>query len=136
LKQVTEANLGIKTRCNTLGTTQRAAMHFASKTDADEAYMAGAIAVDYVKAGKSGLMVAIKRDSNNPYKSSMGEAALNEVANATKLLPKAWINAEHNYVTQDFIDYARPLIMGEVTIPMRDGLPDYVYIDFAKGQRL
>jgi 6-phosphofructokinase 1 len=108
-------------------------MHFAAKTDADEAYMVGAAAIEYVKADKSGLMVTIKRESNDPYQSSAGEIALNEVANATKLLPKGWINEGHNYVTQEFIDYARPLIAGEVAIPMKDGLPDYVHIDFDKG---
>lgn len=134
LKDMVEDKLGIAARCNTLGTAQRAAMHFASKTDADEAYMAGVNAVRYALTDKSGVMVTLERLSDNPYKCGFGEVALDKVANNEQLVPREWINAEGNYVNQKFIDYVRPLIQGEVELPMVDGLPDYVRIDFNKGR--
>ena len=133
LKDLVETELGIKSRCNTLGTCQRSAMHFASKTDADEAYMAGQKAVEYALSGKNCVMVTFERISDNPYQCIAGEIHLNKVANAVKLMPKEWINAEHNYVTDDFIRYVKPLIQGEAPLPMKDGLPDYVRVDFNIG---
>lgn len=136
LKDLVEAELGIAARCNTLGTTQRSAMHFASKTDADEAYMVGVQAVNYALADKSGVMVTLERANQNPYQCAYGEIALDRVANQVKKVPRAWINQEGNYVTEEFLDYVRPLIQGEVAVPMKDGLPDYVRLDFSKGHVL
>ncbi|MCR4963773.1 MAG: 6-phosphofructokinase [Firmicutes bacterium] len=134
LKDLIEAELSIKARCNTLGTAQRSAAHCASKTDTDEAFLAGKTAVEYALAGKSGLMVTFERQSDEPYQIRMGQTSLANVANVEKKIPLDWINAEGNYVTEDFIRYARPLIQGEVQMPMKDGLPDYVRIDLNRGR--
>lgn len=135
LKRTIEENLGIKARCNTLGTAQRSAMHFASKTDADESYATGVQAVKYaVQDELSGIMVSIKRLSDMPYETCLEAVPLEKVANIEHKLPLEWINAEHNYVTEDFIKYARPLIEGEIKLPMKNGLPDYGRIDFTKGR--
>ena len=134
LKAMVEAELGLKARCNTMGTTQRAAMHFASLTDAKEAYMVGQAAVEYALAGKSGLMVTIERTTDEPYNSAAGEIGLEKVANIERKLPREWINAAGNYVKDNFIRYARPLIEGEVTLPMQNGLPAYARLDFERGR--
>ncbi|MCK4959650.1 MAG: 6-phosphofructokinase, partial [Planctomycetes bacterium] len=54
LKAVIEKEVGIKTRFNKLGTCQRSAMHFASLTDINEAYMCGQTAVKHAVAGVNG----------------------------------------------------------------------------------
>lgn len=134
LKELVEEKLGINARCNTLGTAQRSAMHCGSKTDADEAYMVGAEAVRYALNDKSGIMVTLERVSSEPYKCICGETTLENVANLEKKVPLEWINKEGNYVTEDFIKYARPLIEGEISVPMKNGLPDYVRLDLQKGR--
>lgn len=134
LKQVVESQLGIKSRCNTLGTAQRSAMHFASLCDRDEAYLTGAKAVEYALAGQSGIMVTIERISDEPYQSRPGQIPLEAVANKEKKIPREWINEAGNYINQQFITYARPLIEGEIDIPMRYGLPDYVTLNLEKGR--
>jgi len=134
LKELVEAEIGIKARCNTLGTCQRSAMHFASQTDADEAYLVGRTAVQYALAEQNGVMVTLNRVSDSPYQCVCGAIPLDRVANAEQRLPLEWITAEQNYVTQDFLRYARPLIEGEVRPPMVGGLPDYVRLDFNKGR--
>jgi 6-phosphofructokinase 1 len=53
-------------------------------------------------------------------------AALSDVANGEKLFPREWISDDGFGVTEDFIAYSRPLIQGEVEVPTRDGLPDFV----------
>jgi len=42
-----------------------------------------------------------------------------------KRVPLRWINKKGNFVTKQFIDYIRPLIQGEVDIPIQNGLPCY-----------
>ncbi|MCL1816338.1 MAG: 6-phosphofructokinase [Clostridiales bacterium] len=133
LKNLVEVKLGIKARCNTLGTAQRSAMHCASLTDAQEAYEVGKAAVEYAIKGHSGLMVSIERISSQPYQSIMGQIPLEKVANIEKKLPLEWINTEGNFVKDDFMRYANPLIEGEVEIPMQNGLPAYVSLDKSRG---
>jgi 6-phosphofructokinase 1 len=95
--------------------------------------MVGQAAVEYALAGKTGLMATIERVSKEPYQSAAGEIALEKVANLERKLPSEWINAEGNFVKEEFIRYARPLIEGEVEIPMLDGLPAYVRLDLSRG---
>lgn len=134
LKRIVEERLGIKARCNTLGTAQRSAMHYASLTDANEAYESGKKAVELALAGKTGIMVSLVREPGEKYVCTTGEVPLGDVANIEKKVPVEWITPEGNYVTDDFIKYARPLIEGEVTVPTKDGLPLYVHIDETKGK--
>ena len=134
LKRVIEQKLKIKARCNTLGTAQRSAGHFASRRDAEEAYAVGAEAVKYALSGQSGFMVAIKRISGEPYQAALEPVELSKVANVEHKLPTHWINGAGNFVTDEFIEYARPLIEGEPDLPMKDGLPDYVRLDFSRGR--
>ena len=108
------------------GTTQRSAMHLAARTDAEEACMVGEEAVKLASAGKSGLMVTLVRDDNEEYRCLTGCIELDKVANREKKLPVEWITASGFDVTDEFIEYLRPLINGEIEIPTKNGLPDYV----------
>ncbi|MHC4194005.1 MAG: 6-phosphofructokinase, partial [Planctomycetota bacterium] len=62
LKAVVEKEVGIKARFNKSGTNQRSAMHFASLTDVNEAYMCGQMAVRYALEGENGKMVTLVRE--------------------------------------------------------------------------
>ena len=134
LKPIVEAALGINARCNTPGTAQRSSLHFASRVDADEAFLSGQAGVDFALAGESGIMVSLVRESNSPYICRMDKVPLCAVANAVKKVPREWINKERNYVTQEMLDYLRPLIMGEAPLNMKDGLPYYVRINRNLGK--
>ncbi len=133
LKVVIEREVGIKVRWNKPGTNQRSAMHFASLTDINEAYMCGKMAVRYALAGENGKMVTLVREntSDGSYKCTTGMALLSDVANGEKKLPREYINAADNNITDAMRDYVRPLVMGEAPVTMgRDGLP--VYMRFEK----
>ena len=55
-------------------------------------------------------------------------AKLTNDSNEEKTVPADWITAYGSDVTQDFLDYAAPLIQVTVEIPLgTDGLPDFVY---------
>ena len=124
LKSMVEENLGLKTRCVIPSTIQRSSMYLASRVDTEEAFMVGEKAVELAAGGKSGLMVTLDRVEED-YLCRASSVELNKVSNVEKKLPLEWISDSRTFVTQDFIRYASPLIRGEVTIPMKDGLPDY-----------
>lgn len=126
LKELVEKETGLKARCNVPGTTQRSSMHFASRTDAEEAYMVGKEAVRLAVGGKSGLMVTLLREDGKGYRCWPGSVGLGKVANVEKKVPLTWVTPTGNYVTEKLIEYAAPLVYGEVTIPTRGGLPDYI----------
>ncbi len=117
--------LKCKTRAIEFSLLQRCAAHCASKTDVDEAFRAGELAVQYAVAGTSDHMVGYEREPGNEYKCNFKLVKLSTVANAEKKIPRDWINAEGNGLTKAFIDYALPLIQGESAPPMEDGLPHF-----------
>lgn len=116
---------GIKTRAVELSLAQRCAAHISSKVDADESYQAGAMAVKYAVEGQTNHMVVIKRISNNPYTAKLEMANLDNIANAVKNLPDNYLNAQGTNITQDFVDYALPLLGGEPQVKYVNGLPKY-----------
>jgi 6-phosphofructokinase len=96
------------------------AMDRAVKQDLQEAFDCGKHAVDLAAQGESGSMVTIERVSNSPYKIKFSKAPLSEVAVRAKPMPDSFINAAGNFVTEECLEYLRPLL-GEV--------PEYVTLD-------
>lgn len=130
LADVINHRLGCKVRAIEFSSLQRCAAHLQSRTDVEEAFHVGVAAVRAAFAGETGKVIIIERVKEEPYQSTMGIANVELVANHKKDVPREWINAEGNYVTQEFLDYARPLIAGEISPIMVDGLPRH--IDYIK----
>ncbi len=126
IKSLIEAQVQVKARFAMPSTIQRTGIHFASKTDSQEAFMVGAEAVKQAVSGVSGKMITLVRSSAHPYSCTTGLADLSDVANGEKFLPKEWITEDGFFVTQEFLKYARPLIQGEVEANIVDGLPRFV----------
>lgn len=104
---------------------QRCAAHVASLTDINEAYMAGQAAVQNAVNGITDKMVAFERSPGKEYKCNIKLIDLTDVANTEKKVPLEWIKKDGAGMTQDFIDYALPLIQG-VSVPvLEDGLPRF-----------
>jgi len=127
LKAVIEKEVKIKARFNKLGTNQRCAMHFASLTDINEAYLCGQMAVRYAMEGVNGKMVTLVREKGPKYKCTTGLAELRDVANGEKKVPREYINQAGNHITDAMRDYVRPLVQGEAPITIGDdGLPVFM----------
>ena len=122
--------VGCKTRAIELGTLQRAASHLASRVDILEAYQVGGAAVKAADEGDSGKMVVIERFSDDPYQSGTEVKDVHKIANGEKLVPRNWVNQEGTYVTEEFITYVKPLIQGDVSPVMVDGIPRHLYRPF------
>ena len=119
--------LGCKTRAIELSTLQRAASHLSSRVDILEAYQVGGAAVKAADEGDSGKMVVLVRKSDDPYQSTTEVKDVHKIANDEKLVPREWMNKEGDYVTEEFVNYVRPLIQGDVSPIMVDGIPRHLY---------
>ena len=119
--------IGCKTRAIELSTLQRAASHAASRVDILEAYQVGGAAVKAADEGDTGKMVVLKRLSDDPYQCGTEVKDVHKIANDEKLVPRNWVNEEGTYVTNEFISYVRPLIQGDVSPVMVDGIPRHLY---------
>ena len=126
LAESVKRQTGAKVRSIELSLLQRCASHVASKTDIDEAYMAGKAAVEAAVSGQTDKMVAFERITENGiYSCKTKLIGLEEVANVEKLVPREWINARGNGVEQPFIDYVLPLIQGETAMQKECSLPRF-----------
>ncbi|RTZ74768.1 MAG: diphosphate--fructose-6-phosphate 1-phosphotransferase [Gammaproteobacteria bacterium] len=106
---------------------QRAARHLASKADVDQAYALGEAAVELALKGHNSIMPTVVRESSSPYKWSIGEAPLSEVANVEKMMPMEYITEDGFGITDACKEYLYPLIQGEAYPPYDDnGMPKYV----------
>ncbi len=125
LANIVKEKTGAKVRGIEFSLLQRCAAHLGSLTDVNEAYLAGQMAVKYAVEGKTDYMVAFERAEGPEYKCNIKLVNLTDVANTEKKVPREWINAEGNGVTEEFIKYALPLIQGESRPPIEDGLPRF-----------
>ena len=126
LADIVKKETGAKVRGIELSLSQRCAAHLASKTDIDEAVMAGRVAVESAINGITDKMVAFERtyeDGNYVCKTKL--LGLTEIANTEKKVPRGWINEAGNGIEQAFVDYALPLIQGEPDLPKHHSLPRF-----------
>ena len=126
LANMLTAEAGIKARAIEFSTMQRCATHVVSRTDSDEAYNAGYMAAQKALEGCTGEMVVIKVESRAPYVTSYSTFDIHEVANVERTVPLEWIINEGTYVSDEFIEYAQPLIEGELDAYYSNGVPQHL----------
>jgi 6-phosphofructokinase 1 len=137
LKQLIQGALNTKTRTVLLGYAQRAAEHCASLTDSNNAFAAGEAAVRAAVGGQSGFMVKIVRQAQGDgfVKWSTDLQPLADIANVEHFVPRDWVSEDGFLPNEKFVEYARPLIEGEVKIPVEGGLPKYVSLEKSKVEK-
>ena len=118
--------LGAKTRAIEFSTLQRAGSHIASRVDILEAYSVGGAAVKAADEGESGMMVTLQRTSEDPYQCQTAVKNVHKIANDEKCVPREWITKDGTYVTDEFVAYVKPLIQGDVSPVMVDGIPRHL----------
>jgi 6-phosphofructokinase 1 len=111
-----------KARGQVSGTDQRSTCTYASVVDLDEAYKVGQQAVLIAKSGENGWMSTILREAGPIYNVRYDKVPLELVANSERTFPAAWITPNKIDVTDEFIQYAKPLI-GEdwASVPVING---------------
>jgi len=130
LGEIVEQNIpGVKVRVAKPGLMQRAAAHSASKTDVDEAFLAGQAAVEAAINGETDKMITLLRGDAEAYSVETGLATLSDIANGVKKLPREWINEDGVSMNFQFLRYAQPLVVGEVVLPHDNGVPVFARLD-------
>lgn len=129
LELLVKEKLHIKCRSVEINIMQRCAAHMAAGTDIREAYELGIAGAKYAIEGNTGFIPVLKRISDAPYRSVIEYADLKSIANVEKKVPLEWINKAHNNVTDNMLEYVKPLIKGEILLPYKNGLPDYLWQD-------
>lgn len=130
LENLVRSRLGVKARSVELNVSQRCSAAMISATDQQEAVAAGKFGVQAALNGETGKMVSFIReaDADGNYQMVCGLEDVNEICNQEKVVPAEWITPDGHDVTEDFVRYARPLIQGNVNVPLgEDGLPAFVY---------
>jgi len=117
LAAIVAEKTGLKTRAIEFSTLQRAASHIASLTDVTEAESLGMKAVEAANNGKTGVMTIIDSESN------ISTYDIHEIANVEKKVPLEWYDSKKKQMKKDYINYAKPLIKGQVKIKYKNGLP-------------
>lgn len=129
LESLVKNRMDIKVRSIELNVLQRCAAHISSRTDINESFALGQAAVKYAAEGMTAVMSTIKRVSNDPYQWIIEPENVSLIANQAKTIPLEWITPEKNDVTPEMEAYLRPLIIGEVSLQYKDGLPMYLPVN-------
>lgn len=124
-----QSELGLKSRAIEYSTLQRAATHLASLTDINEAFNAGYEACKAADDGKTGMMVTIEVVNREPYQVTYNIYDIHAIANVERPVPAEWITKDGTDLSDEYIKYARPLIMGELQPVMVDGLPRHLVMN-------
>ena len=128
LEELVKDRLGCKVRSIELNLPQRCAAHLASKTDITESVGVGMAAVDAATKGKTGVMMTINRAEGENYSVYFDSADIGGIANGVKHVPREYINADGNGITDECVKYLAPLILGEVFPEYENGLPKHIVI--------
>jgi len=121
------------------GTRQRREIAYVSDVDREEAYQVGVYAARIALSGENGFMSTIIRKPGNIYKVSYNKVLLGVVANSERKFPEEWITSDRVDVTDDFVNWALPLMGGplpqfakfkEIFVPKK--CEGYVPVEYRK----
>ena len=124
VENILKKEIGVKTRSVELNVLQRCSSHFASLTDLDDSIEIGKAGANAALSDKTGIVMGYKRNDDNTF--SIIENKVCDVANLEKKVPDNFITENGHDITDEFIDYCLPLIMGEPEIVTENGIPKHI----------
>ncbi len=123
LETLVREKIGCKVRSIELNVLQRCSCHAMSATDLKESLTIGKRAVRAALDGKTGVMMAFRRISDQPYMIDIDSKPVSQIANRERLVPKTWICEKGNDIDERIYEYLLPLIKGEVPYTAKNGMP-------------
>lgn len=127
LEELVKNKLGVKVRSIELNVCQRCSSAMLSQTDQKEAIASGAFGVKCALEGETGKMIAFQRREGSSYAVDYITADVNQICNREKTVPISWITKDGTDIGEEFIQYAQPLIQGDVPVPSENGIPKFAY---------
>lgn len=127
LANLVETKLKYKARSSKLSIHQRSAAHCSSLMDNNEAFLCGQKAVKITLEGATKRMIIINRLNQ---KFTLESIDLKKVPNKVKQVPLEWINDQKNGLNNNIIEYAYPLIQGEIPLIFKNGVPDFIKLKY------
>ena len=94
--------------------------------DINEAFESASFAVE-ATLNETGKVISIKRRIQQEYDVYYALTDVKEVVDKTKYFPVEWIK-DGKDVSDEFIKYALPLIQGDYTPLLKNGLPELAYL--------
>ncbi len=128
LESLVKEKIGCKVRSIELSLTQRCAGHVLSATDISESLKIGERAVSYALDGKTGIMITLNRASGDEYSVEISCEDISKIANEVRCVPREYINAEENNITDAGLKYLAPLILGEISLEYECGMPKHIVL--------
>jgi len=120
---------GTASRCKVqdLSTAQRCHATEQSKVDVEESFRLGMSAhMRSIDKKFTGHMVGVKRKEGKKYDVEFFATPASNVANHVKNFPIEWMLENYRGVTEEALQYMRPLIEGSPVVIYNEGLPAYV----------
>ena len=71
-------------------------------------------------------MVTIQVDYREPYVAHYELHDVHGIANVEKKVPREWITEDGTYVTNEFVNYVKPLVIGAISPYYAAGLPKHL----------
>ncbi|MDR1853754.1 MAG: diphosphate--fructose-6-phosphate 1-phosphotransferase [Azoarcus sp.] len=102
---------------------QRSAAHWVSAVDHEQALAVGGAAVEYALEGRDGMLAAIRRLDDAPYRWDIVPVDVARVAGLERRVPREFIAAEGMQVSEAGRRYLAPLVEGERPVRCVNGLP-------------
>lgn len=125
LEHYLREHLDVKVRSVELNVCQRCSAGYMSRTDQQEAVLAGAFGAEAAFAGETGKMVTFQRTKE--YEIHCGLRDVRQICNREKTFPEKWIAGNGNDISHEFVTYVRPLMKGRVQIPEdENGICDFI----------
>ena len=122
---ILEAGIAPRAKVQDLSTAARSSNFAQSLVDVTEAFELGMSAHSRSADGKfTGHVVAVQREYvDGKYNAKFISGPAENFANHVKHVPVEWILPDYQGLTQEFYDYITPLIQGEPTLIMENGIP-------------
>lgn len=114
LAELVVKKLGIKARSEKPGLCGRASIALQSVLDRNEAILVGREAVRAAVNGNTNVMVGITRTEGEGYNINTPLIPIEKVMMHERTIPASYINERGNDVTDEFVEWCRPLIDGDL----------------------
>jgi len=130
LAHLVSEHLQSKTHCAVPDYCQRSASHLVSMVDWEIAYGAGVATVEAALNNEHGVLPIVKLLQNAPFAFEFETVALSQVADLEKKVPDDFISEDGMDITNNALEYLKPLIQGERCPTFLNGLPNIHPIEF------